>query len=404
MRAAAIALAAASIATGTAGAQARLVGYRASSLTAMYERWGFGEGIRQPVRGGGDTVLVDHASQFSVPITARVPLGQQWTFDVSAAYSVGRVVLTEPDPALGVTRYDLSGVTDTRVRASGRLSPAVSLTFGLNLPVGRTSLDSAEIEAFRVLAAPSLSFQTARLGSGFSATAGVVLSRQLGATWAGALGASYEIRGKYEPGALIPALSSSDYSPGDALRISAGVDGLLGQHGLTLGLSADVYPNSDQVTDSELEGGALTSRLGPVLTADIQLRIATTRLRELTVYAVDRYRTRYQTGSTVTGNSPVPESSGNYLDLGVRAIVPAGRRAGILVVPNFRHQTGLKADDTFATAGIVSGALTLGLIQEIGTGYLLQPFVRGQIGRLKSGERKATATGLAGGVTFGLRF
>jgi hypothetical protein len=48
--------------------------------------------------------------------------------------------------------------------------------------------------------------------------------------------------------------------------------------------------------------------------------------------------------------------------------------------------------------------VTLGLIREIGTAYLLQPFVRGQVGRLKSGESAATSTFLAGGVTLGLRF
>jgi hypothetical protein len=389
---------------GSAVAQGRLVGYGTVTGTAVFERWDFGDGISQPVRGGDGTVVVDHASQFSLPLMAKVPLGQRWTFDVAAAYTIGRVVLATPDPDLNVSRYELDGLTDARIRATGRLNPTVSVTLGLNLPTGHTSLDSAETEAFRVLAAPPLSFQTARLGRGFAATAGVVLSRQLGPSWAGALGASYELRGKYEPGAIIPALSSSDFSPSDALRFSAGLDGLVGEHGLTVGLSLDVFPNSDEITDPTLGDGLLTSQLGPIVTADAQLRIASRQLRELTVYAVDRYRTRYKIGSSAIGNSPVPESSGNYLDLGVRALIPAGRRSGILVVPNFRHQTGLKADNTLATAGIVSGGLTVGLIREIGTAYLLQPFVRGQVGRLKSGTSAATATALAGGVTLGMRF
>lgn len=404
MRTAKLLLAGLALAPLPAAAQGRLVGYGTSSLTAMYERWSFGDGISQPVRGGEATVLVERASQFSLPLTARMPIGPQWTFDVSAAYASGRVELAGSDPDLGTSRYSLSGITDARIRAVGRLNPTVSVTLGVNLPSGKTSLDSAENEAFRVLAAPALSFQTARLGSGASGTAGVVLSRQLGSTLAGALGVSYELRGEYEPGALIPALASSDYSPGDALRISAGLDGLVGQHGLTVGLSADIYPNTDEITDPELDGGSLTSKLGPVLTADVQLRMATRGLRELTLYAVDRFRTSYSAGSSVTGNAEVPESSGNYLDAGIRAVIPAGRRAGILVVPNFRHQTGLKSDDTFATAGVVSGAVTIGLIREIGSAYVLQPFIRGQVGRLESGEQSTTATGLGGGMTFGLRF
>ena len=403
-RASMLALAALLPAWAPAAAQGRLVGYGTSGLTVMYERWSFGDGIRQPVRGDEDSVLLDQASQLSFPIMVRMPLGRQWIVDVSAAYSSGRVDLAGPDRALNTSRYTLDGITDARIRATGRLNPTVSITLGLNLPTGRTSLDSVEQEAFRVLAAPALSFQTARLGTGLAGIAGVVLSRQVGPGWAGALGVSYEMRGGYEPGALIPALSSSEYSPSDALRLSAGLDGLVGQHGLTLALSADVYPNSEEISATQLDEDRLTSHLGPVLSADLQLRIANPSFRELTIYAVDRYRTSYQAGSTVTGNSAVPESSGNYLDLGVRAVIPSGPRAGILIVPNFRHQTGLKSDNTLATAGIVSGSVTLGFIREIGTAYLLQPFVRGQVGRLKSGESAATSTFLAGGVTLGLRF
>jgi len=385
-------------------AQGKLVGYGTSSVGVVFERWGLGDGIAQPVHDGSSTVVVENVSQLSLPITARVPLGQQWTFDFAAAYSTGRVELAAPDPALSTTRYELDGITDARIRATGHLTSTVSLTLGLNVPLGRTSLDSAETQAFRVLAAPPFSFQTARLGSGFAASAGVVLSRQLGAVWAGALGASYEMRGDYEPGAVIPALLSSDYSPGDALRLSAGLDGLLGQHGLTLGLSLDVYPNSDQITDPALEAGALTSQLGPVITTDVQLRIATRGLKELTIYAADRYRTSFSAGRLATGNRTVPESSGNYLDLGIRAVIAAGRGTGILVVPNFRHQTGLDSDNTLATAGIVSGAMTVTLIREIGAAYVLQPFVRGQVGRLESGGEETTATAFAGGVTAGIRF
>ncbi len=245
MRIATLLLAGLALAPLPAAAQGRLVGYGTSSLSAMYELWSFGDGLSQPVRGGEATVLVDRASQFSLPLTARIPIGSQWTFDVSAAYASGRVELVGSDPDLGTSRYSLSGISDARIRAVGRLNPTVSVTLGVNLPTGKTSLDSAENEAFRVLAAPALSFQTARLGSGASATAGVVLSRQLGSTLAGALGVSYELRDEYEPGALRPALASSDYSPGDALRFSAGLEALVGLNGLTVCLSADIYPNTD---------------------------------------------------------------------------------------------------------------------------------------------------------------
>jgi hypothetical protein len=396
---------AASASTGVAAsAQGRLVGYRSSTMNAMYESWSFSDGIAQPTTSGAGEVLIDHASQFSIPLAVRVPLGENWTFDLSSAYSTGRVVLTGTDPELNTSEYRLSGITDTRLRATGRLTPSISLTLGLNVPTGKTSLDAEEFSAFRVLAAPPLSFQIARLGNGFSGTAGVVLSRQLGEAWAGALGVSYQMRGSYDPGVLIAALSSPDYSPGDALRISLGLDGLLGENGMTFGLSADLYPNDDRISSTTLGSDFLTTQLGPVLTLDWQFRMARSGFRELTLYAVDRYRTNYRIGSSVTGDESVDQSSGNYLDAGVRSIISAGVGTGVLAVVNFRHQTGLEVDNTMATAGMVSGALTLGVVRDLGRNYSVQPFVRGQVGRISSAGESSTGAGLGVGVTLGLRF
>jgi hypothetical protein len=332
----------------------------------------------------------------SFPVSASVPLGEHWRVDVSAAYSRGEVTLEGEDANLGTSRYELSGLSDARVRATGSVSDHISLTFGLNLPFGRTSLDAEEYEAFRVLAAPALGLQVARLGSGVSGTAGVVLSQQLGDDWAGAIGVSYEVRSTYQPGALLVTPSDPDYSPSDALRFSAGVDGLLGQHGLTLGLSTDVYPSQDEITDPARDATVRT-KLGPVVTADLQLRAATGRLRELTFYAVNRYRASYRIGVERSG-------SANYLDLGLRAVVSAGKRTGVLVSPNFRYQSGLDADRTLATAGMVGGLLTVGLLHDIGGGYSIHPFLRGQVGRIESGDASSSATELAGGLSLGLRF
>ena len=396
--------AAAAVLVPSAAGQGRLVGYRTSSLGVVYENWNFSDGVTQPVWDDNGTVLIDHVSQVSFPLGVSIPVGQKWTVDLSAGYATGRVVLTGTDPELNTTRYTLNGLTDTRLRATGRLSSLISLTFGLNVPTGQTNLTPEEYSAFRVLAAPALSFQVPRLGNGLSGTAGVVVSRQLSQAWAGALGVSYQVRGKYEPGALIAALSNPDYSPGDALRLSAGFDGLVGSNRMTLGLSADIYSTADEISDPAAGGAAITTKLGPVLSADWQLRLTVPRFRELTLYAVDRYRTRYRSGIASSGSVPVGQSSGNYLDLGARGTIAAGRGTGVLAAINFRHQTGLKADDTIATAAMVSGGVTLGLVRELGLGYSVQPFIRGQLGTIKSVDQSSTATGIGGGVIVGRRF
>jgi hypothetical protein len=404
-RATPLAMMALMTAPGASAAQSRLVGVRSVSVGVMYESWKFSDGVPQPTQGGGSTVLVDRASQVSFPLWVSVPIGEAWTVDLSTAYMTGRVNLIGSDPELNVSRYSLSGITDARIRATGRLSPTITVTFGLNAPTGHTSLTPEESGAFRVLASPALSFQVARLGNGVSGTAGIVVSRQLGGMWAGALGASYELHGSYDPGTLLAALSNPDYSPSDALRFSLGIDGPVGQNGMTLGLSADFYPNQDRISDPAFaDGTSITTQLGPVLTADWQLRIAASRFRELTLYAVDRYRTKYGTGTSEGPTVAVSQSSGNYLDAGVRSVIASGTATGILAAVNFRHQTGLESDETIATARMVSGALTVGVVRNIGSSYSVQPFVRGQVGRIRAADRSTSATGLAGGVTVGLRF
>src|SRR3712207_8897265 len=56
-------------------------------------------------------------------------------------------------------------------------------------------------------------------------------------------------------------------------------------------------------------------RSGPTLTAEWQLRVAAPRFSELTLYLVERYRTKYE-----QGDSTVEGSSGNYLDFGARGV------------------------------------------------------------------------------------
>ncbi|MDF2773077.1 MAG: hypothetical protein K0S86_2572 [Geminicoccaceae bacterium] len=381
------------------GAQGRLVGYRTSTLGPIYERWSFGDGLYQTALAGGDSVRVEGASQLTLPISLSVPLGERWSVDLSGAYASGTVSLASADTALGVSRYRVSGLTDLRLRATGRVvGDNVIVTLGVNLPTGKTSLDAEEFSAMRVLAAPAFGFQTPTLGLGAGGTAGVVVARQV-AGWAWALGGSYELRNAYDPVTFV-----GEMNPSDAVHLSVGGDGLVGRHGMTVGVSADLF-TKDRLAPLEPPGGgasgaaAAETQLGPIVTADWQLRVATSRFRELTLYAVDRYRTKYK-----RGGAAVDGSSGNYLDAGVRGVLPVSRASAVLGHLNVRNHTGLRSDNSLATAAITSAALTLGLVQDLGNGYALQPFARAQAGRAKTGNNSASARGLAAGVTLGMRF
>lgn len=383
-------------------AQDRLFPARSASIGPVFERWSFGSGLRQPSSDGGADVELKTASAWSVPISASLALGERWTFDVSTAYSSGTVSLRADDPSLSKSDYALSGFTDVRARLTSHIvGDNVVATVGVNLPSGTTSLDPEEFAALRVLAAPALGLQNSALGTGLGATAGVVLARQL-AGWAWALGASYELRRTYTPISFATG-STPDVDPGDALHLSLGADGLVGQNGMTFAVTADVFTDDKLDAGTPAGGsvapGVVTTRLGPIVTVDWQLHVASTRFRELTIYAIDRYRTPYE-----RAGKRVDESNGNYLDAGARTVFPLSPSTGLLSAVNLRHQTGLKSDSTLATAAMAGASVTAGIIRSFSGGYSLQPFVRGTYGKFKSVDASASGTGFAVGVALGRTF
>ena len=144
------------------------------------------------------------------------------------------------------------------------------------------------------------------MGLGRAATAGVVLARHV-AGWAWAFGGSYELRSGSTPLVISSGLPALDFNPSDAIHLTLGTEGLVGAHAMTVGLSADIFSDDDYSSDGQPITSART-RLGPILTGEWQLRLATPRLRELVVYVTDRYRTKYSRAGT-----KIPESSANYL-------------------------------------------------------------------------------------------
>ncbi|MHB1225881.1 MAG: hypothetical protein ACYC2G_17760 [Gemmatimonadaceae bacterium] len=389
-------------AIGSAQAQGTLVGRGTQSVGAGAEWVSLGDGVVQPGLVAGDSVVVRRAMQWSVPFALIYPFGDRVMVDLAGTYTGGEVTLGGGDAVLGQSTYELRGLSDLRLRATTHVvGDNVLFTLGATLPTGSTELDREELSALRVLAAPALGLQTPGVGLGPGGTAGLVLARQMGG-WAWALAASYEIRGDYSPVAAFTAgVPAADYDPGDAVHLSLGTDGLLGQHAMTFTVSTDLY-TEDELHFAGVAGSGVppiaTVRLGPVVGADWQLHVGTTAFRELTFYVSDRYRTNYELdGATVDG------SSGNYLDAGMRSVRRLGRGTDLLAGLQFRHQTGLDVDRTLATAAAASGGLTLGLSRVMGV-LIVQPYLRGQVGRVDIGGERVTLTGMGAGLAIGARF
>jgi hypothetical protein len=120
--------------------------------------------------------------------------------------------------------------------------------------------------------------------------------------------------------------------------------------------------------------------------------------RSFTIGLEDRYRSRF----TGFDGTKAAGSSGNVFDASLEMVTGSPDRTGLFLRADGRFNSGLAVDNTIATAAMTSGGLSLGIAAPIGRATL-QPFVRGQIGRLDTGPATTTAVGLGGGITLVIR-
>ncbi|MEO6445160.1 MAG: hypothetical protein ABIZ91_03215 [Gemmatimonadaceae bacterium] len=392
-------------------AQERLISRHALAGGASFETLTFGSGgITQYAFAGTDSVRVMSVRQVTIPITAITPLGAGWRLDVTTLYANGRVDYEDGDAAGVEHSASLSGLSDVRLRATGRvLNDALTLTVGVNAPTGRTTLRPGEFSALRVLAAPALGMGSSPVGAGASGTVGAVYGRQIG-LWAMAFGASYEHRGRFQPvAALVAGAPSSDFEPGAVVRASVGADRTLGAHRLSVAASADVFaedrlrPSADTAGGSNESRSSATVRLGPVLAGDAQLFLASSRFRELIVYTSYLWRSAFaRDGRTETG------SSGQYLAGGVRAALPLSARSDLVFATDGRWHSGLGVDQGLPTAGVRAANVSVGLDARRGL-LSVQPYLRAQAGTLRQRGSETPVTnksfaGIAGGLVLVTRF
>ena len=85
--------------------QVKLAGDASSFFGPVFEVWKFGsDGIPQPTIDGANTVRVTRASQWSIPVSIMVPVGNRFSVDLTNSLAI-----TRERPA-----------SSTRVRASPR--------------------------------------------------------------------------------------------------------------------------------------------------------------------------------------------------------------------------------------------------------------------------------------------
>ena len=363
------------------------------TLAPMFQRIRFGKSVAQ------DSLSVRGLSQTSAQFSVSAPLTSSWKLDATVAYGSGSV--DGSDASRAARTLTLSGLTDTRVRVTGRpLGEALTVILGVNIPTGRTGLSSREVEALRVIGAPAFRLSVPTLGLGTAGTAGLVYSWRAGA-WALGTGLGYEMRGSYAPieGAIAGVGASTTLDPGDLVRVSFGADRLIGEQRFSMLLASEFF-GEDLARSSGAGGGGTNStfRLGPAVSATAQLGLAVRGFRRLTAYASSRYRSSYRDGAGAT----VSGSSGTQVDVGIEGV--RGGATGLALVGSVvgRLDSGLGASETITTAGILGVTAMLGLAMPAGR-VTLQPFIQGSVSSMTTGTLSTTASGMGAGVTMTVR-
>lgn len=180
--------------------------------------------------------ITETVSQFSFPTTFKVPVTRNIAFDI-----IGSAVLSSYDDS------NLSGLQDVKARGVAMFADdTFMLTAGVNLPSGKSGLNSDETLVSSFLSDRAMKFRYSRLGEGFDINLGCGLARAFGKAAFGA-GVGYLIKGEYE----FLEDKDSKYKPGNQMNFTGGFDLSFKPIFLRTDLTYTTY-GSDKVDGSEV--------------------------------------------------------------------------------------------------------------------------------------------------------
>jgi len=173
--------------------------------------------------------------EFSLPVAFVWPVSRRLSLDMVTGS--GFATLDRG------TSNRLNGLTDTKIRASCIIGDELALvTVGVSTPTGKTVLDTLEREVSNYLAQDALGFRTPSFGQGLEMNVGLATAHKIGETVFG-LGAGYLRKEAFTPGVEEP-----EYSPGDELSLTFGLDRQVmdGEGALILDVVYTVYGEDEE--------------------------------------------------------------------------------------------------------------------------------------------------------------
>lgn len=283
------------------------------------------------------------ANLFLMPVAYRMQWSDELTFDLYTAWGRGQVEQND-------VVYSLSGLVDSRIKATWRAREWASVSMSLSLPTGKASQDASESLVASVLSSDLLGFRESSWGTGFGMTTGVATATRIG-EWGLGVGASFRMAGEFEP----VADSSLGYQPGNEIRVRAGLDRNVGESGKFT--TAATWQN---FSDDQLDGRNLFqagSRLS--LDAAYAFRAGSSTW---TVYAADVWRENgdlfldlIDAQGTIVGDTTLATATQNLIIGAVSGSVPIGSQYQLRPSIDYKLQTREESDGSQTGSGWMAG-------------------------------------------------
>lgn len=154
----------------------------------------------------------DQIVSFSLPLTVLYPYSDKIRLYASTAPSVNNLNTG--------TSYSLSGLSDLKLGGHALiLNDSYLITFGLNLPTGKSGMSTDEYPVATVLTMSAFNFRVPSLGQGFDIQAGISGAREMGDFIVG-YGISFLMKGGFKP----YQGNDASYNPGEEITFTVGAD------------------------------------------------------------------------------------------------------------------------------------------------------------------------------------
>lgn len=318
----------------------------------------------------------DKISEFAIPVKVVYPYNEKLNLYAMTAPAFSSL-------KTGVD-YSLGGLSDLKWGGHYLFGDdRYLLTFGVNLPTGKSALSVDEYAVASALTIPAFDFRVPSLGQGLDLQVGISTAREMGDFIVGG-SVGYLMKGGFKP---FDGFDES-YNPGDEITLTAGVN----RGNLLADLMYTVYFNDKW-------GGEEVFRSGNKLVLQLMSTFQVSRF-DVVVFVREAIKSKNKTGAGDIYETERKNSNANQFDIQGHVFLPGANKYRLKGIVDFK----LYSNNDYGTGGATLFGLGAGGEMMLMPGLTFKGEARLYFGSIKSSEDRASAFGLKlfGGVEYTL--